>query len=122
MLSHPVELATYFSTSLKVILGKRERSTLGSLGKLKWNQTKRNLRFFAFCRRATRVQLSAILICRSLPWPKQEQNSFKNRMNESINKLIKKLSPAVPNALEVKVNTNARSQKLFRYIAYLTSG
>ena len=30
MLSHPVELAAYFSTSVKVILGKRERSTLGS--------------------------------------------------------------------------------------------
>ena len=48
---HPVELATYFSTSVKVILGKRERSKLGSLGKLNSNQTKlnsHNLRFLHF--------------------------------------------------------------------------
>ena len=72
VLSHPVELAAYFSTSVKVNFGKRERSTLGSLGKSNSNQTKlnsHNLRFFAFCRHTTRLQFSAILTYRSSPRP-----------------------------------------------------
>ena len=73
MLSHPVELAAYFSTSVKVILGKRERSTLGSLRKSNSNQTKRNshnLRFLHFVdMQLDFSSVSAILTDRFLPRP-----------------------------------------------------